>query len=609
MAKARDNKAGARDAGTRTRTIGFAAEQRSRVRPKGGSRYGLVIGVGKHSNEKYNLEYAHADAQAMYDLMTDKDCGMFPKRNVQLLLDEKANWSALRKEFARLIRSTGANDVVWVYYAGHACREGSDIYWLQHDASLEDLYGTAMSGSDVNEAFTKIRADRLIMFLDCCYAEAVTEDGIAGRTAEAALSADEITRKYSGEGRMTIAASRNMERAVEDKSLGHGVFTYYLIEGLSGEADDDADGVVTASELLEYLPERVREASKRLGCEHVPVLSGRIAGEVALTLNKRQMQTKNEIQRKLDELTGFRRDDKLTNVEAEFCMGILERGARTQAEQLVEDEFAGLMNGTTSPERLRLVVQVAMRDSSRTPPTPVPGRVSVVPGVPKPPTIVTAPHKTVIEDGMVRVEPVDVPAFYICRYPVTNREYAEFLRNAASRQHTHCHEDEPPHKDHRPLGWSADRVRYSGNHPVSGVDWYDAYAYASWRGWRLPSVQEWELAAGYDPDSATSRRFPWGEDPERAVTCCNCWEASKPDGYENTTPVGAFPDGISPWGCHDMAGNVWEWCVSARGKLRILKGGSYHKRHGYCPHELQVEHSYSQDPEKREEDYGFRCCR
>lgn len=110
------------------------------------------------------------------------------------------------------------------------------------------------------------------------------------------------------------------------------------------------------------------------------------------------------------------------------------------------------------------------------------------------------------------------------------------------------------------------------DHPVVYVSLEDARAYARWAGCRLPSEEEWQFAA----QGPERRRYPWGA--EMRPGCCN-------DGRNGgTTPVRAFPQGRSPFGCYDQCGNVWEWTESERsdGRTRfcILKGGSYYKARG-----------------------------
>jgi len=140
-----------------------------------------------------------------------------------------------------------------------------------------------------------------------------------------------------------------------------------------------------------------------------------------------------------------------------------------------------------------------------------------------------------------------LPAYEIGRYPVTNAEYAAFVAATGRDAPRHWREGQFPEE--------------LADHPVVYVVWQDALAYVGWlqertgQPYRLPTEAEWEKAArGQD-----GRLWPWGNewDPK----CANC----KPAGPGETTPVGQYPDGVSPYGCHDMAGNVWEWCSSLWG--------------------------------------------
>jgi formylglycine-generating enzyme required for sulfatase activity len=147
---------------------------------------------------------------------------------------------------------------------------------------------------------------------------------------------------------------------------------------------------------------------------------------------------------------------------------------------------------------------------------------------------------------------VHLSAFWIDIYPVTNARFARFLEAGgyadpawwspagwAWRQQ---------HGIRRPLQWGQAGWD-GGDQPVAGVSWYEAAAYASWAGRRLPTDAEWEKAArGTD-----GRRYPWGNEwPLPAL-------ANFALSVGRTTPVGLYPQGASPYGCHDMGGNVNNW--------------------------------------------------
>jgi formylglycine-generating enzyme required for sulfatase activity len=172
---------------------------------------------------------------------------------------------------------------------------------------------------------------------------------------------------------------------------------------------------------------------------------------------------------------------------------------------------------------------------------------------------------------------VYLPDYYIAKTPVTNAQYAVFVKETNHSQPDHWKKGQPP--------------RDKQGHPVVDVSWQDAVAYCYWltkktgRTYQLPTEAEWEKAArGTD-----GRIYPWGNqwDAKR----CNTDESGK----DGTTPVRAYPDGASPYGLLDIAGNVWEWCATKWKKsypydvtedewtaeylegsgVRVLRGGSW----------------------------------
>jgi iron(II)-dependent oxidoreductase len=201
-----------------------------------------------------------------------------------------------------------------------------------------------------------------------------------------------------------------------------------------------------------------------------------------------------------------------------------------------------------------------------------------------------------------------VPAFRIARAPVTNAEYARFVEEGGYGRREFWGEEGWGWREKEgwqsPLYWRRGPSDSSGgwlergmfaegvladDHPVTGVSWYEAEAYANFAGRRLPTEAEWEKAASWDAGRAAKRRYAWGDEEPDARLCnfgARAW---------GTTPVGAFPEGASPYGCLDMTGNVWEWTSTPfegfpgfepfpypeysetwfDGDHRVLKGGSW----------------------------------
>ena len=240
---------------------------------------------------------------------------------------------------------------------------------------------------------------------------------------------------------------------------------------------------------------------------------------------------------------------------------------------------------------------------------------------------------------------VTLRAFAIDRYEVTNAQYRRFLADVAKHGDAACaHPVQPKGKDHTPRYWGdfnpllhdpayARLAQFNTTtftadaKPVVGVDWYDAYAYAKWAGKRLPTEAEWELAArGTD-----GRLWPWGND--WAWGRCNIVgenlgadvraKGREKDGYIYPAPVGTYPDGRSPFGCDDMAGNAAEWCADwyaaddyqvdapanpqgpAEGTERAVRGGSSQN----FPSNVRCAVRFHHEPEFRSFTLGFRCAK
>jgi formylglycine-generating enzyme required for sulfatase activity len=167
-------------------------------------------------------------------------------------------------------------------------------------------------------------------------------------------------------------------------------------------------------------------------------------------------------------------------------------------------------------------------------------------------------------DGQRRVF---VDAFKISKYPVTNMQYQTFVAATGHPAPGHWPEGAyPPNK---------------ANHPVVNVRWDDAVAYCQWlseatgKECRLPTEAEWEKAAGWDEEQGVKRTYPWGDQFD--ANLCNTAES----GIGDTTPVGVYPGGASPYGVMDMSGNVWEWTATeSEGEegRKVLKGGSWANR-------------------------------
>ncbi|MDE0086402.1 MAG: formylglycine-generating enzyme family protein [Candidatus Poribacteria bacterium] len=199
---------------------------------------------------------------------------------------------------------------------------------------------------------------------------------------------------------------------------------------------------------------------------------------------------------------------------------------------------------------------------------------------------------------------VFVEAFYIDKYEVTNGQYAKFLSETGHRT---------------PKFWDNPTLN-APDQPVVGVNWEDAEIYSRWAGKRLPTDVEWEKAAR-SPDG---RLYPWGDGFDASLGNFDDGEQmnGKLDGYAmETAPVGSFAKGISPYGLHDMSGNVWEWVISVlddstleahtkeltNGKIYTIRGGSW--TNGPGDTRSTVFYIYPAQCSDHSSSVGFRCAK
>ena len=203
--------------------------------------------------------------------------------------------------------------------------------------------------------------------------------------------------------------------------------------------------------------------------------------------------------------------------------------------------------------------------------------------------------------GEDKQEEIIEKALIINVYPVTNRQYGKFIRAGGYREDEYWSEEGTAWREKNritlPKYWN-DKYWNQPQHPVVGVSYYGAEAYAAWAGKRLPTEKEWERAAR----GSDGREYPWGNefDPEK----CNTRESK----IGKTTRVTRYYNGISTVGCYDMAGNVWEWTDSWSDddkKFRVLRGGSWFN----SQNSARCAYRTRSLPNERLNYIGFRCAR
>jgi uncharacterized caspase-like protein len=257
--------------------------------------WAVIIGVGRYqSTDIPSLRYTVSDAESLYQILLGP--GAFRKEHVLLITDKTEKTPTLRNiKWALgtfLARSAKKDDTVLIFFAGHGApeidqrgveRDGLAKYLIPSDADPDDLYSTALPMDEMQTIFGRVEAERMVVFLDACYSGAAGGRTFSAKKTRAANLDDQFLERLTrSKGRAIITASRPSEVSIELPELGHGIFTYYLVQGLKGAADLNKDGIITVQELYEYVEQQVSVKSRSVGGNQHPVMKGEMEGALPL---------------------------------------------------------------------------------------------------------------------------------------------------------------------------------------------------------------------------------------------------------------------------------------------------------------------------------------
>lgn len=229
----------------------------------GGKTYALLVGISKYARPELSLQFANADADVFGKLLESPRGGGVSPDSVLLLTDEKATTAAVRNGFQDFLkRRATKNDTVVILIAGHGTVEvpgSKNAFILTYDSDPQDLKSTALGMDELQSLFEEqlTKVGRVLLFVDVCKA------GTIGTIHNTMVSSD-VQHLGDVEGDLFgLLASRPKEVSLEGPEFGggHGVFSYYVIKGLEGAADENKDGVVDASELIQYVSNQVPMAT------------------------------------------------------------------------------------------------------------------------------------------------------------------------------------------------------------------------------------------------------------------------------------------------------------------------------------------------------------
>ena len=222
--------------------------------------YALVVGIAHYANlpDSAQLHYPDRDAESIYTTLISQQGGQFPASHVHMLTGAQADRASILHELKDwLPHVTTPADRVLVYFAGHGFISGGKGYLAPYDIDLHNIPGTAIPMDTLGTLIgTDIKGKWKVLITDACHSGAITPETNPAQLNQLLLDVHQSI--------FSLTASRDREQSFEspDWGGGHGIFTYYVVQGLGGAADTNADGIVTADELAEYVHANVRNATQ-----------------------------------------------------------------------------------------------------------------------------------------------------------------------------------------------------------------------------------------------------------------------------------------------------------------------------------------------------------
>jgi WD40 repeat protein len=225
----------------------------------------VVVGINTYKNPKYNLNYAEADAQAFKLAIENGSTGIFSKVNMHYIKDDKADRAGIVAELEKVKAASKPEDVFIFYYAGHGVvNDKKEFFLVPYDVT--QLYGSdealgqkGLSATNLQQFSKDIKAQKQLYILDACQSAGALDNIVASRGAAEEKAIAQLARST---GTHWLTASGSSQFASEFSKLGHGAFTYCLLEAFKG-ITDNGDKKITVKELDAYLQNKVPEITQQ----------------------------------------------------------------------------------------------------------------------------------------------------------------------------------------------------------------------------------------------------------------------------------------------------------------------------------------------------------
>ena len=258
--------------------------------PPSGKTYAVIIGISRYkSADIQQLNYASADARVMLEFFSSRQ-GKIKSDNIRWFIDNEPGREATKENILSALGdwlprvASHKADTVILFYAGHGIIYQGDGYFVTHDADPERWSATALPMYEVQRKLGKIEAERIIVFIDTCHSAGVVKDAIFTMRRGESYNTEKLRRELAGKGRAIITSSDKDEQSLEIDEYKHGLFTYFLWQGLLGKAETNGDGQIDLDEAYRYVYDNVTSTAAKLGRKQTPMKDVKVGGKLILSI-------------------------------------------------------------------------------------------------------------------------------------------------------------------------------------------------------------------------------------------------------------------------------------------------------------------------------------
>ena len=247
-----------------------------------GDKFAVIVGIDDYSTVGIaDLKFAANDAKEFYRILTDPEHGAFAEADVKLMTpdaddpDDRPTKNNILARVKSWLGQAQDGDTILFYFSGHGIEENDQSYLITTDSKLSLLSDTTVPSRRVLELMAETKASKRVLILDSCYS------GAKGAEEMGKATADVLSES---KGWVKLASCREGQRSYQRKDVPYSVFTYAVLQGLGGVADDNQDGLITSGELNLFAWKEVRRWAAENSKEQEPVYSAVISGEIVLSL-------------------------------------------------------------------------------------------------------------------------------------------------------------------------------------------------------------------------------------------------------------------------------------------------------------------------------------